>query len=601
MKRLFDKKPKKSPNPSPKPISPGIPAKIAAGPLGPRAELDVGPDGEQIRSYHPEVDWPDLVTLDEGSNGGSRIVFQDISGEDKEPPAPEASTSGVAVVSTDHRSDPPRENTTETGEGEGKGKLAEASNVPEREYKNPALAATTILSDVPKEAADESSPLGSLKAVLRTIAAVYADDQETAAIGNRTEDLLSRIVTLEEYFYSPPGDVEEQRRRRELIREFGHIEGQLRSLAKKPGPEQLSGHAQHSGEVHGLLEDLRETIFDYQMVQQMEIYDQRCKLIKPAEAAVLNNFSSAKAAEYRHGDRKGCLKGTRGAVLNEIELWAKDSDKAPVYWLNGLAGTGKSTIAQTIAERTFADGQLGASFFCSRDFQDRRDLKFIFPTVAVQLARNYPEFRSAFVPLVQSDPEVAHESLYGQMDKLIVRPLKQSHISTVIVIDALDECKDEEPASAILSVLGRFVSQIPKVKFFVTGRPEPWIREGFRLPLLAEATDVFVLHEVESSRVNSDIQLFFRYSFSELKDRRRGLDDWPASEQLGLLCERATGLFVYAVATVKFIDHKNNSPKKQLERILQLPTSFAHEGRTRLRQNTTLDSLYMSILQHAFD
>ena len=83
------------------------------------------------------------------------------------------------------------------------------------------------------------------------------------------------------------------------------------------------------------------------------------------------------------------------------------------------------------------------------------------------------------------------------MDKLIVQPLMKSAISTVIVIDALDECKDDEPASAILSVLGQFVNKIPKVKFFVTGRPEPRIRNGFRLPLLAEATDVFVLHEVE--------------------------------------------------------------------------------------------------------
>ncbi|KAF9642220.1 hypothetical protein BDM02DRAFT_2477464 [Thelephora ganbajun] len=337
------------------------------------------------------------------------------------------------------------------------------------------------------------------------------------------------------------------------------------------------------------------------MVQQKEIYDQQCKLVTPAEAIVLNNFPSAKAVEYRHGDRKGCLKRTRGAILNEIELWARDSRKPPVYWLNGLAGTGKSTIAQTVAERIFADGQLGASFFCSRDFQDRRDLKFIFPTVAVQLARNYPEFRSIFVPLIQSDPEIAHESLYSQMDKLIVRPLKESDISTVIIIDALDECKDEEPASAILSVLGQFVSHIPKVKFFVTGRPEPRIREGFRLPLLAEATGVFVLHEVESSQVNSDIRLFLRHSFSELKGRRRGLGDWPSSEQLDLVCERAAGLFVYAVATIKFVDHKNNNPKNQLEHILRLPTSSAHEGRTRFRPNKTLDSLYMSILQEAFD
>ena len=140
-----------------------------------------------------------------------------------------------------------------------------------------------------------------------------------------------------------------------------------------------------------------------------------------------------------------------------------------MYWLNGLAGTGKSTIAQTVAQRTFADGQLGASFFCSRDFEDRSNLRFIFPTIAAQLARRYTEFRSILIPLVQSDPEIVRESLYGQMDKLMVQPLVKSAISTVIVIDALDECKDDEPASAILSVLGQFVNQVPKVKFFLTG------------------------------------------------------------------------------------------------------------------------------------
>ena len=286
--------------------------------------------------------------------------------------------------------------------------------------------------------------------------------------------------------------------------------------------------------------------------------------------------------------------------MDEIELWTRDFDKPPVYWLNGLAGTGKTTIAQTIAERVFAAGQLGASFFCSRDYSDQNDLHFIFPTLAVQLALKYSEFRSIFIPLVRSEPRIAHESLHNQMKKLIVEPLKKSAISTVIVIDALDECKDEEPASAILSVLGQFVSQIPKVKFFLTGRPERRIREGFRLPLLAGATDVFVLHDVEPSQVDNDIRLFFRHRFSELARYQDGLDDWPTKEQLDILCERAAGLFAYAVATAKFIDHRNNGSKEQLDRLLQSPKSSAREGKTEFKPKTTLDSLYMTILQEAF-
>ena len=239
------------------------------------------------------------------------------------------------------------------------------------------------------------------------------------------------------------------------------------------------------------------------------------------------------------------------------------------------------------------DGQLGASFFCSRDFEDRRNLQLIFPTLATQLARKYTEFRSILTPLIQSDPNIAYESLYDQMKKLIVQPLNESKISTVIVIDALDECEDEESASAILSVLGRLVSEIPKVKFFLTGRPESRISGGFRLPLLVEMTDTFILHGVEPNQVDNDIRLFFKTSFSELAGRRRGLDNWPTEEQLDQLCRRAEGLFVYAAATVKFIDNNKRDPKKQLDLLLQSQKIGGHEGRA-------LDSLYTSILREAF-
>ena len=286
--------------------------------------------------------------------------------------------------------------------------------------------------------------------------------------------------------------------------------------------------------------------------------------------------------------------------MDKIESWTRDFGTPSVYWLNGLAGTGKTTIAQTIAERTFADGKLGASFFCSRDYQDRSDRHFIFPTLAVQLARKYTDFRAIFVPMVRSNPGVADESLYNQMRKLIVEPLKESRISTVIVIDALDECADEEPVSAILSVIGKFVSEIPKVKFLVTGRPELRIQKGFRLPLLAKATDVFVLHEVKPSEVEKDIRLFFKHKFSELVPHHPRLDGWPTDKQLDTVCERASGLFVYAVATVKFVEKQSANPRSQLDLLLKSSGSSSREGKTKLNKHTTLDSLYTSILLGAF-
>jgi hypothetical protein len=158
------------------------------------------------------------------------------------------------------------------------------------------------------------------------------------------------------------------------------------------------------------------------------------------------------------------------------------------------------------------------------------------------------------------------------MQKLIAEPLRKAGVSTVIVIDALDECKDEEPSSAILSIFGRFVEEIAGAKFFITGRPEPRIKAGFRLPLLADSTDVFVLHDVHPSLVENDIRIFLGHELYELAQRRQ-LTGWPSNEHIDLLCDRAAGLFVYAVATVRFLDSTTHLPRNPLDIIMKLPGS----------------------------
>ena len=130
------------------------------------------------------------------------------------------------------------------------------------------------------------------------------------------------------------------------------------------------------------------------------------------------------------------------------------------------------------------------------------------------------------------------------MEKFLVEPLRSADISTVIVIDALDECKDDDPESAILLVLGQFVSDIPGVKFFVTSRPEVHIMAGFRGLLLEGLTDVFILHGVEPHTINNDIRRFFKHELSKLAQRRSGIEGWPTGEQLDSLCQRAAGFFV---------------------------------------------------------
>jgi hypothetical protein len=314
------------------------------------------------------------------------------------------------------------------------------------------------------------------------------------------------------------------------------------------------------------------------------------------DLAHLDRMYHTPDAGYWCGNRRGCLRGTRKDVLWEIERWSTGEQEQHVFWLNGLAGTGKSTIAQSVAEAAFADGKLGASFFCSRDFAKRSNLQAIFPTLSFQLAYQYPPFRKELLQVLKIHPDVGQGSLCSQMEMLLVGPLKAANISTLIVIDALDECKDEEPSSAILSVLSRYVDRIPHVKFFITGRPEPRIRSGFRLESLRPITEVFRLHDVARSSVDHDIKLFFRTQLADIAKSRSDCDfteDWPNPSDIDILCTKAAGLFIYASTVVKFVAFRHRTPTQQLERIISLPQNTAFEGRAGV------DPLYTQILEQA--
>ena len=78
----------------------------------------------------------------------------------------------------------------------------------------------------------------------------------------------------------------------------------------------------------------------------------------------------------------------RVGVLDEIRVWDEGEDELekPIYWLNGLAGTGKSTIARNTAQEYSKRGRLGARFFISNGGRDIGHARKLYTTIAFQLA-----------------------------------------------------------------------------------------------------------------------------------------------------------------------------------------------------------------------
>jgi hypothetical protein len=130
------------------------------------------------------------------------------------------------------------------------------------------------------------------------------------------------------------------------------------------------------------------------------------------------------------------------------------------FWLNGLAGTGKSTVSRTVACRYNKQKRLGASFFFPKDGGDVSHARKFFTSLAVQLAINVPSLRHYICEAVRKRSDIASLSFSEQWHQLVLSPLSNlqsgSHRSYVLVVDALDECEDVEDVRTILQLkLGR--------------------------------------------------------------------------------------------------------------------------------------------------
>jgi pantothenate kinase-related protein Tda10 len=91
-----------------------------------------------------------------------------------------------------------------------------------------------------------------------------------------------------------------------------------------------------------------------------------------AQKIDLSQLQIAKGAAFNSYENKHaeCLPGTRSDLLHQIKDWAESPHRKCIFWLNSMAGTGKSTISWTISRHFKEKGVLGVSFFFKRGEED---------------------------------------------------------------------------------------------------------------------------------------------------------------------------------------------------------------------------------------
>ncbi|KAF3927234.1 hypothetical protein ABW20_dc0106818 [Dactylellina cionopaga] len=279
------------------------------------------------------------------------------------------------------------------------------------------------------------------------------------------------------------------------------------------------------------------------------------------------------SAEDQHEPQ--CLPQTRVEVLEGIERWATGPRERHIFWLRGMAGTGKSTIARTVARHLEGNGWLGASFFFKRSQNQRSNASRFFPTLAYGLMQHIPSLVPHMNAAIETNPDVCTRSFKDQFEKLLLEPLSQMDcVSTaaVVVVDALDECQNEQEILLLLGFLGQ-LSKLGTVdlRVFITSRPDFAPLAGFK-KLTRDDTHHhdLALHDVDRETVRRDIRLYLEHEFARIQSDRADdvPENWPKEGDIQQLVHIAEPLFISAATICRFVDDKNFPPAKRLDTIL---------------------------------
>ncbi|KAJ6508830.1 hypothetical protein C8R45DRAFT_860117, partial [Mycena sanguinolenta] len=280
-----------------------------------------------------------------------------------------------------------------------------------------------------------------------------------------------------------------------------------------------------------------------------------------------------------------CMEGTRVEIIHElVEQLTRPPDLTlRLVLCSGPAGSGKSTIAKTVAAHLENEQKiLAASFFFSRDYAERKEIKYLPSTLAHQLADYNPEFRHLLVKLLKDDrSRLVHADPKEQFQKMVVELLAKmpaSRTPWVICLDALDEC-GKDHGKILLRWLSDAISDIPVyIRFFLTGRPE--VCHYLAFDLLSVLCKYNNIEAINPEMVRKDIRLYVAQSLKDptWNESRGG---WEVNEKdTDKITSRANGLFIFAATAVRYIHARSNlfHPQKSVDTLLK---GHAH-----------LDSLY---------
>ena len=303
-----------------------------------------------------------------------------------------------------------------------------------------------------------------------------------------------------------------------------------------------------------------------------------------------------------------CLRGTREDILHSIHRWATGGSSKPIFWMAGMAGTGKSTIVATAA-LSLQPTHFVVTYKFSRGRADLAlSTKFV-TTLAYQLAIGSPQMRRYILEALRKEPDIAKSALTHQFEVLFLGPLRTRHTATerkerlLVVVDAMDECDDSGVETFLQSLVSTTDFPALGVSLLLASRPERYIQEAFG-NLSRDFWESLDLHDVDRTVVDQDIAAYIISELVRIADER-SISDWPGLHDLSVLVDQSAGLFIFAATACRYAGASSpgGKPRKGLKPKVSPSDRLQHvTGRLQSsgKAMQELDTMYRMILADLF-
>jgi hypothetical protein len=219
-------------------------------------------------------------------------------------------------------------------------------------------------------------------------------------------------------------------------------------------------------------------------------------------------------------------------------------------------------------------------------------------SLARQFTNNIPTFRKHVCDALIGHGDITSRPLREQWHQLILGPLSKlksnvCHSSYILVVDALDECNNENDTRILLHLFAEVqLLESVRLRVFLTSRPEIPIRhEFYQIP--DEEHQDFVLHDISPSIVDHDLTIFLEYNFKLIRDECSLDASWPSEEVIKCLVHAASGLFIWAATACQFVRDGKQHAAQRLDTILKSSGSES----TMIAPEKRLDEIYATVLR----